>query len=90
MDGKGIVIGIGDTGLDYKNTYFYDKDHSVRFSKSRLDKKHRKIALYVPIADKKEGTTAGHGTHVCGIAAGKKSSGEGNTFEVVFGELAYP
>lgn len=69
--GKDIIIGVGDTGLDYRSTFFYDSEHDVRIANSRLDKNHRKIALYVPFADDKEGATNGHGTHVCGTIAGK-------------------
>lgn len=69
--GKDIIIGVGDTGLDYRSTFFYDSEHDVRIANSRLDKNHRKIALYVPFADNEETATAGHGTHVCGTIAGK-------------------
>ena len=54
VDGKNIVIGVGDTGLDVQSTFFYDAQHSVRYNTKKLDPNHRKVALYVPFANKKE------------------------------------
>ena len=71
VNGKNIVIGVGDTGLDVQSTFFYDAQHSVRYNTKKLDPNHRKVALYVPLIGDSEAVTAGHGTHVCATVAGK-------------------
>lgn len=83
VNGKNIVIGVGDTGLDVQSTFFYDAEHSVRYNTKKLDPNHRKVALYVPFANKQESVTAGHGTHVCATVAGKSDyaiAGKYNVF----------
>ena len=64
-------MGVGDSGIDVKSTFYYDPNHNVKYAKSGLDSNHRKIALYYPFIDSTEATTGGHGTHVCGTLAGK-------------------
>ena len=70
LNGKDVIVGVGDTGIDLKSTYFYDPDHSVRKEESGSGK-HRKVVLYVPLFGSDETSTDGHGTHVCGTIAGK-------------------
>lgn len=65
-----MIIGVADTGLDYRSTYFYDLNHEVQFGSS-MDSSHRKIALYHDYAGRKEYSTGGHGTHVTGTILGK-------------------
>ncbi|KNB46743.1 Peptidase S8/S53 domain-containing protein [Blastocystis sp. subtype 4] len=69
--GQNVLVGVGDSGIDVKSTFYYDPNHNVKYAKSGLDSNHRKIALYYPFIDSTEATTGGHGTHVCGTLAGK-------------------
>ena len=69
--GRNVVVGVGDSGLDVANTFFYDASYSVNYGTGNLDSSHRKVALYYPYAGKTDVSTSGHGTHVCGIIAGK-------------------
>ena len=71
LHGKDIEIGIADTGIDILSTFFYDPDHPVVYGNKTANKDHRKIVLYVPLADAEETNTKGHGTHVSNIALGK-------------------
>ena len=82
IDGKNIVIGVGDTGLDVQSTFFYDAQHSVRYNTKQLDPNHRKVALYVPLMGDSEVVTAGHGTHVCATVAGKSDYAIAGTYNV--------
>ena len=75
LTGRNIVVGVGDTGIDYKSTYFYDYQHCVKQGEKGFND-HRKIALYVPLSGTDETASDGHGTHVCGIIAGKANSEE--------------
>lgn len=76
--GDNQLIGIGDTGIDYDNCFFYDPD--VELPVNKLDMKHRKIVYYhtVPVnPDVSESPMGpatdeeGHGTHTAGSVAGK-------------------
>ena len=82
VNGKNIVIGVGDTGLDVQSTFFYDAQHSVRYNTKKLDPNHRKVALYVPLMGDSEAVTAGHGTHVCATVAGKSDYAIAGTYNV--------
>ena len=82
VNGKNIVIGVGDTGLDVQSTFFYDAEHSVRYNTKKLDPNHRKVALYVPLMGDSEAVTAGHGTHVCATVAGKSDYAIAGTYNV--------
>ena len=68
LTGKGIVIGIADTGLDANSCFFYDPDHSVPYD--TISYHHRKIAYYGSHNGDRTDTPSGHGTHVSGTAAG--------------------
>lgn len=71
--GEDIIIGVGDSGLDVRSTYFYDPDHPVTYGlDSDMDFNHRKIAYYYSWADNVEYETDGHGTHVIGTVCGEK------------------
>ena len=82
VNGKNIVIGVGDTGLDVQSTFFYDAEHSVRYNTKKLDPNHRKVAIYVPLMGDSEVVTAGHGTHVCATVAGKSDYAIAGTYNV--------
>jgi len=75
ITGQSEVIGIGDTGLDVNNCFFFDATHTLRFqtnTSTLLNPKHRKIVQYVAaagIGDRFD-SSEGHGTHVAGTVAG--------------------
>lgn len=75
ITGKGMVIGIGDSGLDYKHCFFSDPDTDWQANVVTVDRvltftseTHRKIRLYRAFADFQDSN--GHGTHTCGTLAG--------------------
>ncbi len=75
ITGKGMVIGIGDSGLDYKHCFFDDPDTDWDANVVVIDRvltftseTHRKIRLYRAFADFLDGN--GHGTHTSGTLAG--------------------
>ena len=70
MNGRNVVVGVGDSGVDVKSTYFYDPNNAVKKAASGSGS-HRKIKLYVPLFGNDEAETDGHGTHMCGTIAGK-------------------
>lgn len=82
LHGQNIVIGVADTGIDVKNTFFYDPKHSVVYSDTKQSSSHRKIDLYIPLANNIENDTGGHGTHVCGTIAGKANNENYKEFNV--------
>ena len=79
-----MILGIGDTGIDVKSTFFYDPHNSVKYGTTGLSS-HRKIALYVPLIDSYEAESEGHGTHVSGIAVGQANSESASRYNVLSG-----
>ena len=77
MNGNQVIIGIGDTGIDEKSTFFYDKDHSIQYDKSSLDLTHRKVVYYYNLGDFTDTKDRSHGTHVAGMAAGEANTAKG-------------
>jgi hypothetical protein len=77
LHGENLVIGVGDSGLDYMSNYFYDPDVavSVAIGGTFTSDKHRKISQYVAYADNKAGTAKDHGSHVQGSIAGEALAG---------------
>lgn len=70
FNGTSEIVGIIDTGIDMKNCYFYDPDHSVPYNVVNND--HRKVVTYIVdtnYGDYFENSPA-HGTHVAGTCAG--------------------
>ena len=68
LTGKGLVVGVSDTGIDMSHCHFYDPDVSTPFNK--IDTSHRKVIYYNSYADKVD-DWEGHGTHVSSSVAGK-------------------
>jgi len=77
LHGENLVIGVGDSGLDYMSNYFYDPAVavSVAVGGTFTSDKHRKISQYVAYADNKAGQAKDHGSHVQGSIAGEALSG---------------
>jgi hypothetical protein len=67
LTGWGEVIGVADTGLDMMSCFFYDPDVKAPYDK--VDYTHRKVVYYETFAD--DNDQDGHGTLVCGTAAGQ-------------------
>jgi len=63
--GRGQIIGIGDTGLDYDMPWFHDPAFKP------IGPAHRKVVGYTPYADDYDGDF-GHGTHVACTVAGDR------------------
>lgn len=78
LTGKGIIIGISDTGLDGNHTLFYDPHHAVPFD--TVNHNHRKIISYTTYKDASD-PEQGHGTHVCGTAAGNAYTKTGTYYQ---------
>lgn len=72
LNGKGQLISVFDTGVDYLNPFFYDPNADVPITTP--SDKHRKIYQIVPCADS-EDVNHGHGTHVSGTALGEAYCG---------------
>ena len=72
LTGKGQIIGISDTGLDMSSCYFSDPNVAAPYSTPANPTKnlaHRKVIQYITFVDNSD-DSVGHGTHVCGTAAG--------------------
>ena len=76
LTGRGVVIAIGDTGVDFDSCFFHDPHTAVPVN--RVDTSHRKIITYITVDDPKKkgqraapGDSAGHGTHTAGSVAGE-------------------
>lgn len=67
LTGMGEVIGIADTGLDMMSCFFHDPNVKAPYDK--IDHSHRKVVYYETFAD--DNDQDGHGTLVCGTAAGQ-------------------
>jgi hypothetical protein len=74
VTGRNVLIGTGDTGIDYDSCFFYDEQEEVPVNK--ISHKHRKILTYVTVELKQStaehrvyappGDEEGHGTHTAG------------------------
>ena len=61
LTGYGQVIGIADTGLDFRSGYFFDSKVPVVPDKAIIG--HRKIVSYTTIYGDFADLADGHGTH---------------------------
>ena len=86
LNGRNVVVGVGDSGIDLKSTYFYDPDNPVKKAASGSGN-HRKVKLYIPLFGSDETYTDGHGTHVCGSIAGKAYDTDGSQYNVILYKL---
>lgn len=68
ITGRDVIIGVADTGLDMNSCYFYDPNQDAPFDV--VNTQHRKVVYYDTFVDNIDGGD-GHGTHVCGSAAGR-------------------
>ncbi|KAM9958063.1 hypothetical protein ACTFIW_013039 [Dictyostelium discoideum] len=67
LRGKGQILSIADTGLDSSHCFFSDSKYPIPFN--QVNENHRKVVTYITYHDN-EDYVNGHGTHVCGSAAG--------------------
>jgi subtilisin family serine protease len=86
--GKGQIVGIGDTGIDWDNCYFSDGMRPPAFQS--VDLNHRKIVGYYTVTAFVPGTSQtvttdhldsvdGHGSHCAGSLAGSADAWNINT-----------
>ncbi|BDA48510.1 probable serine protease/ABC transporter B family protein tagD [Coccomyxa sp. Obi] len=86
LQGQGMVLGMGDTGLDFDQCYFYDSAVRIPYSIAQglsqepgtgipyfQNSTHRKVRYYRMFADATDGE--GHGTHCAGSAVGALANG---------------
>jgi hypothetical protein len=76
LTGVGQIIGISDSGLDMKSCYFHDDNVPAPYNKTNYN--HRKVIYYDTYIDDTDDKILGHGTHVCGSAAGYSTQDYGS------------
>eukprot|EP00882_Tetradesmus_deserticola_P003856 GHRQ01004080.1.p1 GENE.GHRQ01004080.1~~GHRQ01004080.1.p1 ORF type:complete len:667 (+),score=223.87 GHRQ01004080.1:292-2292(+) len=74
LDGKGQVVGIGDSGIDMNSCFF--RDPAIPFTppgdgKEWISPNHRKVVYYYGLADTMFRDQVGHGTHTGGSIVGE-------------------
>lgn len=98
LDGKGQVIGIGDSGIDMNSCYFRDPANPFNpspDSKEWISPNHRKVVYYYGIADTTFRDQVGHGTHTSGTLVGEdpadptsKATGAAKGAKVAFVDIS--
>ncbi|KAG1674598.1 hypothetical protein FOA52_001847 [Chlamydomonas sp. UWO 241] len=78
IDGRGQIIGVGDTGLALDSCFFYDPDAPLTAANATIDPvtgvtvirpaSHRKLVQYYGYRSLED--ESGHGTHVSGTLVG--------------------
>ena len=74
LDGSGQIVAVSDTGVDLDNCYFRDTQHQTpKGTSGAFEPEARKVVQYYSF---KDGTdyASGHGTHVAGSIAGRRST----------------
>ncbi|MBN1521249.1 MAG: S8 family serine peptidase [Candidatus Aureabacteria bacterium] len=69
ITGKGQIVGVGDTGLDYDMVFFWDAVQGVPTPAVNLNQ--RKVISYHDLAGNGDWDSHDHGTHVAGTIAGR-------------------
>ena len=91
ITGRGQVIAIGDTGLNYESCFFRDETSKVAFY-PQVNPSHRKIVSYVQCIyhGRPRVRDLSHGTHVCCSALGQAEGREASAFNgVAYGAKLY-
>jgi subtilisin family serine protease len=73
LDGRGQIVGIGDSGIDMDSCFFNDPAvpfEALTGSKEWANPAHRKVVYYWGMADETFRDLVGHGTHTAGSIAG--------------------
>jgi hypothetical protein len=74
LKGKGIVVGLSDTGLDQRSCFFKDTHNhdcpSSTVENPQFDNKYRKVIQYIKYSDSTGDYTRGHGSHVSSTIIG--------------------
>ncbi|KAF8071088.1 tagC [Scenedesmus sp. PABB004] len=98
LDGRGQIIGIGDSGIDMQSCFFADA--AVPFvppaqGSEWRSSTHRKVVLYWGLADSTFQDLVGHGTHTSGSLAGidpadptSKATGAARSARIAFADLS--
>eukprot|EP00930_Biecheleria_cincta_P045677 TRINITY_DN31482_c0_g1_i1.p1 TRINITY_DN31482_c0_g1~~TRINITY_DN31482_c0_g1_i1.p1 ORF type:complete len:915 (-),score=124.90 TRINITY_DN31482_c0_g1_i1:278-3022(-) len=68
LQGRGQVVGLGDTGIRSDSCSFSDSSAAVPYGRS--SPLHRKIAGYFSVGGDTQDGPHGHGTHIAGSIAG--------------------
>ena len=71
LTGEGEVVGVVDTGIDYKHPMFRDEQE---LKLNEVNENHRKIVFYDAWKDGYD-NAPGHGTHTASIIAGEAKCG---------------
>ncbi|KAF6265943.1 hypothetical protein COO60DRAFT_1697601 [Scenedesmus sp. NREL 46B-D3] len=77
LDGKGQVVGIGDSGIDMNSCFFRDPANPFNpptDGKEWISPNHRKVVYYYGIADTTFRDQVGHGTHTGGSIVGEDAA----------------
>ena len=78
-DGTGVLVGIIDSGIDFKHYAFRDEEGNTRFQKAFLQRRNENYEYYFVTHSEPEDilnagldTSAKHGSHVLGIITGQE------------------